>query len=91
MRSWRILIALFPVLLASCSSVPVASGETIDPPQANLVALCPAPPPLPAKDPLLLGDLVEADAELARQYLECARRHEGLVEWARGVTKRRQQ
>lgn len=86
-RCWRILTALcLPLLATSCAAPAVLSEETIDPPQANLLALCPPPEDLPAK--LLLGDLVEADANLARQYMECARRHAGLVEWAQRMTSR---
>lgn len=87
-RCWRTLIAAcLPLLVTSCAAPAVLSEETISPPQANLLAPCPPPEDLPAK--MLLGDLVEADAALARQYLECARRHAGLVEWARGVTRAR--
>jgi hypothetical protein len=33
-----------------------------------------------------MGDLLLADIELSGLYRECARRHDGLSEWARKVT-----
>ena len=61
----------------------------MDPPPANLTAPCDPPARLQTQKPLLLGDLVEADAELAAAYLECLKRYDGLREWAKGVTKRK--
>jgi len=40
---------------------------------------CPKPEKL--KHPLSVGDLYEADATLARQYLECALRLKQWIEW----------
>ena len=60
----------------------------MDPPPANLMAQCEPPSRLQTAKPLLLGDLVEADAELAAAYLECLKRYDGLRDWAQGVTKR---
>ncbi len=60
----------------------------MDPAPANLRAQCPSPPQLPSRA-LLPGELVEADAELAGQYRECAERHRGLADWAEQVTRKR--
>lgn len=80
----RTLTALSLLLLSACSTAPEVT-PTLDPAPANLRAQCPPPPRLPNR-PLLVGELAEADAELAGLYRECAARHRGLVDWAEGVT-----
>ena len=85
--SWRTLTALCLLLLSACSTPPVVT-PTVDPAPANLTAECPPPPQLPKRQ-ILVGELVEADAELALQYRECAARHRGLADWARGIARKR--
>ena len=87
-RCCRILPVLLLSPLWSCSTVPVVIS-TVDPPPANLTAPCDPPARLATAKPLLLGDLVEADAELAIAYRECLERYNGLRDWASGVTKRK--
>ena len=87
-RCCRTLLAPCLALLWSCSTAPGATFTAVDPPPANLTAPCQPPSRLATARPLLLGDLVEADAELAADYLECLKRYDGLRDWAQGVTRR---
>lgn len=86
-RCWKTLIALFLCLLSACSTGPEARPP-VDPAPANLRAMCPPAAQLPNR-PLLVGELAEADAELAGLYRECRLRHQGLVDWAEGMSRRK--
>lgn len=56
----------------------------MEPPPANLTIRCQALPLLAAD--ANMGDLLLADIEMAGLYAECAKRHAGLAQWAKGVT-----
>lgn len=77
----NLLKICFLLSLAACAPIRPA----VEPPPANLTIRCLPPALLPEK--ANMGDLLLADIELAGQYRECARRHDGLVDWAEGVTK----
>ena len=79
-----ILIALILILLSGCSTVRGVT-QTVDPAPLNLRQQC--PPMERVKDKALMGDLAEADAELAGLYKECATAHDGLIKWHDGITK----
>lgn len=81
-----ILIALLPSL-ASCSSTLRAQVNLEEPDQA-LMQPCPAAPLLDATRPLLLGELVQADVELAGLYNECRATQVGLAKYIRTVLER---
>ena len=60
----------------------------LDPPPANLMVRCPAPDLLSETKPLLMGDMAEADVELAFLYHTCAARQHALVKWVEEAVKR---
>lgn len=78
------LIALTLTALSGCSTL-LGVSQVVDPAPPNLTQPCPEPQPVKPK--LLMGDLAELDAELAGQYRECARNHQGLIDWHNGITK----
>lgn len=87
-RSWKILTALFLLQLSGCSTTHEGSNKTIDRAPINLRQPCPKPEQLRSDRPLLVGDLVQADIDLANQYRECAKQIDGWIEWERGVVGR---
>jgi len=85
----RLLCGLSTTLaLAACGTVPVAERALLDPPPANLTQLCPPPAQFRETEPVLMGMMAEADAELAFLYHECAARQHALVRWIAEAVKR---
>ena len=76
--------ALILSLLSGCSTL-LGVSQVVDPAPPNLPQPCLDPQPVKQKP--LMGDLAELDAELAGQYRECARNHQGLIDWHNGLTK----
>jgi len=77
------LLALCLLLLSGCSTV--AAWIPRDRAPADLRQPCPPPDLLPEDRPVLMGDLVQADSDLAFQYRECAKRVDGWIRWEAGV------
>lgn len=80
------LIALLP-LLASCSST-TRVVATLEEPDQALMQACPPAPTFDPQKPLLLGDLVAGDVELAGMYHECRAKQSGLAKYVRTLLQR---
>jgi hypothetical protein len=76
-KSASLCIASALSLLAGCAS---STQPVLVRPQVHPNLTIPCPPPVRLPNPLTLGDLVLADAELAAMYLECQAKHRALVE-----------
>lgn len=85
-RSIYLLIALLP-LLASCSSTTRVVAPLEEPDQA-LMQPCPNLPTFEPDRPLLLGDLVAGDVEIAGMYHECSAKQGGLAKYIRSTLER---
>jgi len=79
-----LLIALLLSVQYGCSTQRVVM-KMPDRAPTELRLPCPPLEPLDETKPLLLGDLVQADAELALQYRECARKAQGWIDWEESV------
>lgn len=75
------------ILVASCSSMPPAVVNLEEPDQA-LMQESPPAPTFDSSRPLLLGDLLLADQELAALYNELRIKHAGLAKYVRTVLQR---
>lgn len=80
------ILTALSLLLASCNSTPPAAVNIEEPDQ--ILMQPPPKAPLLPEGPLLLGDLVLADQELARLYNELRERMLGLQKYIRAVIER---
>lgn len=86
----RTLIALSLLALSACSTTPVAPRVLLDPPPANVLEPCPPPELLQEARPVLMGEMAEADVDLAFLYHACAARQHALARWVREAVQRLQ-
>ena len=83
---WMLLIVLLLLLVSGCSTPRVDTPKMRAP--TELRQQCQKPDPLDETKPLLLGDLIQADVELATLHGECALRVRGWIEWEESVLGR---
>ena len=79
------LIVLPLFLLSGCSTMLGGIEQTTNRAPSNLRQACLPIDRLDDTKPMLLGDLIQADTDLASQYLECSKRVDGWIEWENKV------
>jgi hypothetical protein len=82
-----VILTVLCLSAASCSSTPRVVANLEEPDQALMQPHPPAPL-LDLSRPLLLGDLLLADQELAGLYNELRIKHEGLAKYIRTLFAR---
>lgn len=73
-------IVLSLILLSGCSTLPGATVN-LDRAPINLRQPCLLPDRLDDSKPMILGDLIQADSDLAVQYMECREKLQGWISW----------